>query len=145
MLEALAAGKPLIVTQGGGLVELVEEEINGYSVPVRDPVALANALFPLFCPATLHTRSNGRGKPSSGKRTFCLADDRKKAHGPLSAIGRGSASDSSKLKMQMAPNHMRPLCGNDKDVRVTSCVLCAILNAVARHGEPYFLETFLTL
>ena len=37
-LEALAAGKPIVVTRVGGLVELVDEEVNGYSVPVSDPM-----------------------------------------------------------------------------------------------------------
>jgi glycosyltransferase involved in cell wall biosynthesis len=47
-LEALAAGKPVIVTQAGGLVELVDEAVNGYSVPVADPPALARALMSFF-------------------------------------------------------------------------------------------------
>jgi glycosyltransferase involved in cell wall biosynthesis len=47
-LEALAAGKPIVATRAGGLVELVEEEVNGYSVPVKDPVALGRALVRFF-------------------------------------------------------------------------------------------------
>jgi glycosyltransferase involved in cell wall biosynthesis len=47
-LEALAVGKPIIVTRAGGLVELVDEEVNGYSVPVRDPESLAHGLDRFF-------------------------------------------------------------------------------------------------
>ena len=47
-LEALGAGKPIIVTRGGGLVELVDENVNGYIAPVRDPAALAQALIRFF-------------------------------------------------------------------------------------------------
>lgn len=47
-LEALAAGKPIIVTRAGGLVELVEEEVNGYSVPAAAPLALARAVTRFF-------------------------------------------------------------------------------------------------
>ena len=43
-LEALAAGKPIVVTRVGGLVELVDEEVNGYSVPASEPWALARAI-----------------------------------------------------------------------------------------------------
>jgi D-inositol-3-phosphate glycosyltransferase len=47
-LEALAAGKPIVVTQAGGLVELVDEGVSGYSVPASDPGALARALTRFF-------------------------------------------------------------------------------------------------
>jgi glycosyltransferase involved in cell wall biosynthesis len=47
-LEALAAAKPIVVTRVGGLVELVDQEVNGYSVPVSDPPAMARALTQFF-------------------------------------------------------------------------------------------------
>jgi glycosyltransferase involved in cell wall biosynthesis len=47
-LEALAAGKPIVATRVGGLVELVDEEVNGYCVPVSDPPAMARALTRFF-------------------------------------------------------------------------------------------------
>jgi len=47
-LEALAAGKPIVATRVGGLVELVVEGVNGHSVPVADPRALAQALTRFF-------------------------------------------------------------------------------------------------
>jgi glycosyltransferase involved in cell wall biosynthesis len=69
-LEALAAGKPLIVTQGGGLVELVEEEINGYSVPVRDPVALANALSRFFAQPRSAQEAMAEASRALGRERF---------------------------------------------------------------------------
>jgi glycosyltransferase involved in cell wall biosynthesis len=47
-LEALAVGKPIVATRVGGLVELVDEEVNGYSVPISNPSALARALIRFF-------------------------------------------------------------------------------------------------
>jgi glycosyltransferase involved in cell wall biosynthesis len=47
-LEALAVGKPIVVTRAGGLAELVEEDVNGYTVPVSDSGALARALIRFF-------------------------------------------------------------------------------------------------
>ena len=47
-LEALAVGKPIIATRTGGLVELVEDGVNGYSVPVSDPPAMAQAITRFF-------------------------------------------------------------------------------------------------
>lgn len=47
-LQALATGKPMVVTRVGGLVELVEENANGYSVPASNPYAMAKALIRFF-------------------------------------------------------------------------------------------------
>ncbi len=47
-LEALAVAKPIVATRAGGLAELVDEEVNGYTVPVSDPEALARALTRFF-------------------------------------------------------------------------------------------------
>jgi glycosyltransferase involved in cell wall biosynthesis len=47
-LEALAVGKPIIATRTGGLMELVEEGVNGYGVPVSDPPAMARAIRRFF-------------------------------------------------------------------------------------------------
>jgi glycosyltransferase involved in cell wall biosynthesis len=45
ILEALAAGKPLIVTRAGGNVEAVEHGRNGLVVPPRDVQALSRAIM----------------------------------------------------------------------------------------------------
>ena len=45
VLEAMAAGLPLVVTNAGGNAEAVLEGINGLVVPTRDPEALARAIL----------------------------------------------------------------------------------------------------
>ncbi len=47
-LEALAAGRPLVVTSTTGACELVEEHGGGTIVPPGDPRALAEALLPFL-------------------------------------------------------------------------------------------------
>jgi len=47
-MEALAVGKPIIATRAGGLIEVVEEGLNGYAVAAQDPHALAGALCRIF-------------------------------------------------------------------------------------------------
>ena len=43
-LEAMACGTPVIASEVGGLAFLVQDGVNGYHVPVRDPVALADRI-----------------------------------------------------------------------------------------------------
>jgi glycosyltransferase involved in cell wall biosynthesis len=47
LLEAMAAGKPVVVTDVGGNPAIVEEGVNGFLVPASSPEALADALVRL--------------------------------------------------------------------------------------------------
>ena len=49
LVEALALGKPAVVTDAGGLSEVVEDGVQGYVVPPRDPSALAARVVSLLC------------------------------------------------------------------------------------------------
>jgi glycosyltransferase involved in cell wall biosynthesis len=44
VLEAMAMGRPIVTTDAPGCRETVEEGVNGYLVPPRDPAALESAL-----------------------------------------------------------------------------------------------------
>jgi glycosyltransferase involved in cell wall biosynthesis len=44
IMEAMAAGLPVISTPLGGIPEMVEHEVNGELVPERDPTAICAAL-----------------------------------------------------------------------------------------------------
>ncbi|MBX3080836.1 MAG: glycosyltransferase [Anaerolineae bacterium] len=43
-LEAMASGTPVIASEVGGLAFLVQDDVNGYHVPVREPDALAEKI-----------------------------------------------------------------------------------------------------
>jgi D-inositol-3-phosphate glycosyltransferase len=43
-LEAMASGTPVIASAVGGLAFLVQDDVNGYHVPVREPAALAEKI-----------------------------------------------------------------------------------------------------
>jgi glycosyltransferase involved in cell wall biosynthesis len=44
LLEAMAAGRPVVATRVAGIPDVVEHDVNGLLVPARDPAALAAAL-----------------------------------------------------------------------------------------------------
>lgn len=44
LLESLAMGKPIVTTNNVGCREVVDEGVNGYLVPIKDPVSLAQAV-----------------------------------------------------------------------------------------------------
>ena len=44
VLEAMAAGKPLVATSVGGIPELVEDRVTGLLVPPKNPSALASSI-----------------------------------------------------------------------------------------------------
>jgi glycosyltransferase involved in cell wall biosynthesis len=44
VLDAMAAGKPVVATRAGGIPEIIEDGRSGLLVPARDPAALAAAV-----------------------------------------------------------------------------------------------------
>jgi L-malate glycosyltransferase len=61
-LEALACGVPLVVTDVGGLPEVVADGVNGFVVPSQNPARLAEAIGQMLGDETLREkfRENGR-------------------------------------------------------------------------------------
>jgi glycosyltransferase involved in cell wall biosynthesis len=62
VLEYMAAGKAVVVTDVGGNRELVDEGIEGLRVPARDPAALAAALARLLDRPDLAARMGAAGR-----------------------------------------------------------------------------------
>jgi D-inositol-3-phosphate glycosyltransferase len=55
-LESMACGTPVIASQVGGLIHLVEDGITGYHVPVDDPLALSQRISSLLGDKALRYR-----------------------------------------------------------------------------------------
>jgi D-inositol-3-phosphate glycosyltransferase len=55
-LESMACGTPVIASQVGGLIHLVEDGVTGYHVPVDDPVALSLRISSLLGDKALRYR-----------------------------------------------------------------------------------------
>jgi glycosyltransferase involved in cell wall biosynthesis len=62
IMEAMAAGLPVISTPLGGIPEMVEPGVNGELVPERDPVALGAAIERLFADPEQARRFGNRGR-----------------------------------------------------------------------------------
>jgi len=61
MLEAMATGKPMIVTRAGGMPEIVSDGINGFVVPIKDFDELAGVIIRLLADPTLAKRLGNTG------------------------------------------------------------------------------------
>jgi len=66
--EALAAGRPVVASEVGGLVEVVLHEHTGLRVPPRDPNALAGALERLLTDRSLSRQLSGAGQADVRQR-----------------------------------------------------------------------------
>jgi glycosyltransferase involved in cell wall biosynthesis len=62
VLDAMAAGLPVVATEVGGVPEMVRHEVTGLLVPPRDPAALARAMERLVGDPTLRARLGGAGR-----------------------------------------------------------------------------------
>lgn len=69
LLEALSAGRPVVATAAGGMVEIVSDGENGLLVPVGDPLALAAALRRLLTEKELARRLGDKARESSARFT----------------------------------------------------------------------------
>jgi len=61
LLEAMAAGLPVVATAVGGIPELVRPGLDGYIVPAGDPVSLAGALVSLLGDGEQRRRMGAQG------------------------------------------------------------------------------------
>lgn len=62
MLEAMATAKPMIITNSGGMPEVIHDGINGYVVPVRDFELLAAKIKNLLGDKQLRNRLGYTGR-----------------------------------------------------------------------------------
>ena len=62
MLEAMATANPIVVTNAGGMPEIIKDGINGFVIPVRDFEALASRIVQLLEDDRLRERLGYTGR-----------------------------------------------------------------------------------
>lgn len=68
ILEAMAAGRPVVATRSGGPTELIEDGVNGFLVPVGDRLALADRLSRLLENSVLRRAMGDEGRETAKSR-----------------------------------------------------------------------------
>jgi glycosyltransferase involved in cell wall biosynthesis len=61
LLDAMACARPIVATRAGGIPEIIQDEVNGLLVPVRDAHALADAIARELKDAGLRRRMGEAG------------------------------------------------------------------------------------
>lgn len=62
MLEALSSAKPMVVTETGGMPEIIKDGVNGFVVPIKDFEALASRVVQLIANKELRDRLGYTGR-----------------------------------------------------------------------------------
>lgn len=62
MLEALSSARPIVVTETGGMPEIIKDGINGYIIPVKDFESLASRVIQLLTSKDLRERLGYTGR-----------------------------------------------------------------------------------
>jgi glycosyltransferase involved in cell wall biosynthesis len=68
VVEAMLAGRPVVATAAGGVLDIVEDNVTGITVPPKDAVAMARAIdYLLQNPTTARTMGQ-RAQEEANKR-----------------------------------------------------------------------------
>jgi len=62
MLEAISSARPMVVTETGGMPEIIKDGVNGFIVPVKDFESLASRIIQLLANKDLRDRLGYTGR-----------------------------------------------------------------------------------
>ena len=105
VLEAMAAGLPVVATDVGGVAEAVEDGETGLLVPATDAEALARALERLLADGELRRRLGAAGRA----RALSLFDSRAIARRTRRASCASSPGATESSAPQLNPVNGQPL------------------------------------
>lgn len=62
LLEAMSSGLPVVCTNAGGTGEVIQDGVDGYLVPVEEPMGLVEPMSALAADVALRQRTGGAGR-----------------------------------------------------------------------------------
>lgn len=92
VIEAMAAGTPVLATAAGGIPEIITHGVDGWLVPPRDPPALAAALARLLADPSLRARLAAAAHTTVAAR-FALSHYKTKIEALLASLRAANAHD----------------------------------------------------
>ena len=75
-LEAMACGTPVIASEVGGLAFLIEDGVNGFSVPTREPAVLADRMRTILSDAGRQAQISSAARKTAAQYGWPLIADR---------------------------------------------------------------------
>ncbi len=91
IIQAMAEGKPVVATRGGGVLEIVEEGKTGLLVPMKDVDAMAKAICEILAnPA--RAAAMGRAGQQRFEEKFTIEKTVEEMRGVYAAVGGGTNS-----------------------------------------------------
>ena len=92
LIEAMAAGLPVVATRVGGTADLVHDGVNGLLVPPRDPAALAAAISRILTDPAAAAQLSAAARRTAAAYTWPdLARDVLDVYRQVTGPGRGAA------------------------------------------------------
>lgn len=109
VLEACAAGLPVVATNVGGTNEIIDDGVNGWLVPAGDPAALAGRLLDLVRSPERRRTMGARGREVARARFSFAQQAREYAELFESAAGASATAAVPELRQMNAPlpHHVR--------------------------------------
>jgi glycosyltransferase involved in cell wall biosynthesis len=71
LVEAMAAGRPIVASRVGGIPDLVRHGVNGLLVPARDEIQLADSISWLLSNPDKAARMGAAGRRKCGEFGLC--------------------------------------------------------------------------
>jgi glycosyltransferase involved in cell wall biosynthesis len=68
VVEAMLAGRPVVATAAGGVLDIVEDRVTGLTVPPKDPAAMAGAIQYLLQHPVAARAMGQRARQEASKR-----------------------------------------------------------------------------
>ena len=134
VLDAMAAGAPVVGTAAGGMPEAIEHEVTGLVCPIKDAPALATAILRVLNDPALAAkfRQNGQARVRERFSTDAMVDGTVKAYARITHEAPAPRAQTVKRDKPKVGRNDPCWCGSGKKYK--NCHLRADEEAQASSG-----------